>query len=113
VKEKDDTFVYLALEPCLGSLTDLVESGSSLNKQKRKKARSRFDFPIDRKKILQDAARGLAFLHSMNIVHRDVKPMNILIDSQGNGKIADMASGTKLKRDASTYETVAMGSIGW
>ena len=24
-----------------------------------------------------------------------------------------MASGTKLKRDASTYETVAMGSIGW
>ena len=63
-------------------------------------------------KILQDSARGLAFLHSMNIVHRDIKPMNILIDSQGNGKIADMASGTKLK-DASTYETVAMGSIGW
>ena len=81
VKEKDDTFVYLALEPCLGSLTDLVESGSSVNKAKRRKAKSRFNFPIDNMKILQDAARGLAFLHSMNIVHRDIKPMNILIDS--------------------------------
>lgn len=62
---------------------------------------------------MQDAARGLAFLHSQRIVHRDVKPMNILIDGQGNGKIADMASGTKLNKNASTYETMAMGSIGW
>ena len=39
VKEKDDTFVYLALELCLGSLTNLVESGTSANKRKRIKAK--------------------------------------------------------------------------
>jgi serine/threonine protein kinase len=39
--------------------------------------------------ILQ-AARGLEFAHGKGIVHRDVKPGNLLMDREGTVKILDM-----------------------
>ena len=32
---------------------------------------------------------GMQFLHQLNIVYRDIKPENILIDSEGHAKLAD------------------------
>ncbi|GKB01224.1 serine/threonine-protein kinase STY13-like protein [Tanacetum coccineum] len=40
-------------------------------------------------KISLDLARGLSFLHSKKIVHRDVKTENMLLDANGTLKIAD------------------------
>jgi serine/threonine protein kinase len=42
---------------------------------------------------LLDAARGLHYLHSKEIVHRDVKPENILL-SRGRAKVADLGIAT-------------------
>ena len=36
---------------------------------------------IDRLQILQQAASGLGYLHSKDILHKDVKPGNILMES--------------------------------
>ena len=40
--------------------------------------------------VLRDAAHGLGAAHALGIVHRDVKPDNLLIASSGQLKVADL-----------------------
>ncbi|KAJ3516015.1 hypothetical protein NLJ89_g1384 [Agrocybe chaxingu] len=40
-------------------------------------------------RLLAQMATGIATLHSVGIIHRDVKPENVLIDAKGNVKITD------------------------
>jgi serine/threonine protein kinase len=39
--------------------------------------------------VILQICRGVAFLHSKNVVHRDLKPDNVLIDSAGRAKLCD------------------------
>ena len=43
--------------------------------------------------IVLGASRGLAAAHAKGIVHRDIKPDNILISSEGEVKLADLGLG--------------------
>ncbi|XP_047954199.1 probable LRR receptor-like serine/threonine-protein kinase IRK [Salvia hispanica] len=43
----------------------------------------------DRFNIILGAAKGLAHLHEMNVIHYNLKSSNILIDSNGEAKVAD------------------------
>ena len=44
--------------------------------------------------ILQQTLIGLEYLHKKNIVHRDIKSDNILINSDGELKLADFGYAT-------------------
>src|SRR5438270_11680962 len=43
----------------------------------------------DTERIAQEIAAGLAHAHARGVVHRDLKPGNVLFDSEGRAKIAD------------------------
>lgn len=56
--------------------------------------------------IIIDIARALEHLHHLGIVHRDVKPGNILIGEDGRAKLADMGVGKSFsnKSDLTTHD---------
>jgi len=61
--------------------------GDDLGELLRKKGQLSVSEVVDY--ILQ-AAKGLKYAHDQGVIHRDIKPGNILVDSSGNVKIVDM-----------------------
>src|SRR6266540_2958199 len=46
--------------------------------------------------LTHQIARGLAFAHQHGVVHRDVKPQNVLVDESGTAKVTDFGIARSL-----------------
>lgn len=61
--------------------------------------------------VLESMAACLTFLHDKGIVHRDVKPSNILFHADGTPKLTDFGIAKQLGRDQQlTLDGTALGS---
>ncbi|RHZ90011.1 hypothetical protein Glove_9g149 [Diversispora epigaea] len=125
-KEQCDRFLYIALELCPASLYDLIERGSTFQ-------HSNLLSTLHPSKILYQIISGLHHLHSMKIVHRDIKPQNILLAPSKYKKftkkggitqetrsirvlISDFGLCKKLEGESSSFHNTtnnAGGTIGW
>ena len=49
------------------------------------------------KSYMQQLIKGIAFCHSHRVLHRDLKPQNLLIDRQGTLKVSSDATTCRLE----------------
>ncbi|MER6398925.1 serine/threonine-protein kinase [Kitasatospora sp. NPDC001603] len=56
----------------------------------------------DVRRLGRDLAQTLAFVHAHGMVHRDVKPSNVLVDAAGRPRLADFGAARLLDRQASS-----------
>ncbi len=60
--------------------------------------------------VAAQVAEGLAEAHRLNVVHRDLKPQNIMIDREGNARIMDFGIARSLKGKGITGAGVMIGT---
>lgn len=62
-------------------------------------------------KIMKQLASALAHAHHNQIVHRDIKPQNILMDEEGNVKISDFGIAMALSATSYTQTNSVLGTV--
>ncbi len=84
--------------------------GSSL--AQRLEAERRLE-PATTAKVCLQVAAGLAAMHQAGMVHRDVKPGNILLDGAGDARIADFGLVKEHRASVLTQPGQAVGSVDY
>ena len=87
-------------------ITEFMERGSLYNCL-RKNSLS----PYDKTRIAYQTAKGVAYLHSKNIIHRDLKSLNILVSNTNEARVCDF--GISRPVDNSGLMTNKIGTFNY
>ncbi len=90
--EEEENLIYLVMEFVDGESLDGLISKTVLTESRCLK-------------IVADIADALHFAHEKGIVHRDVKPANVLMTSDGRVKVADFGLAYLIDREGGTTRT--------
>ncbi|WFC93456.1 non-specific serine/threonine protein kinase [Malassezia brasiliensis] len=111
-QELTHNFLYIALEQCPASLADLVE---------RPVEHAQLAQLLEPRNAFKQITAGLQHLHSLSIVHRDIKPQNILVTLTAQNKLRMLLSdfGLSKRMDGLAQSSFSQsvnqpgGTVGW
>lgn len=92
-------------------VTELVDGGT-LDDWKRRRRRSDWRAPIE---LLTGVADALAAAHDAGILHRDIKPGNVLVTARNEAKLADFGLAKRADERAPGHTAVgiAIGTVAY
>jgi eukaryotic-like serine/threonine-protein kinase len=61
--------------------------------------------------VIRQIADGLDYAHARDLVHRDIKPQNILVDNNGNVKVVDFGIAKGISDSNLTEAGTGMGTV--
>src|SRR3954453_22455650 len=98
--ESDDEGVLIVMEYVQGeTLRDVIERGPTS--------------PSRALEILRGVAEALDHAHGEGIVHRDVKPANVLVGADGRVKLADLGIATAVEGTRITMSGTVLGTAAY
>lgn len=96
---EDDNMHYIVMEYIEGkTLKQYIQEFSPLS-------------PARSVHIMKQLTSAIAHAHENGIIHRDIKPQNILMDLEGNVKITDFGIATTLSATSYTQTNSVMGTV--
>jgi eukaryotic-like serine/threonine-protein kinase len=98
---EDEGRPYMVLEYLPGgTLAERLPEGKALNDDATQR-------------VAIDIAAGLAHAHENGVVHRDLKPGNVLFDAEGRAKVGDFGIARVVGIDTITDEGTVMGTAAY
>uniref|UniRef100_A0A671YWA3 Protein kinase domain-containing protein n=1 Tax=Sparus aurata TaxID=8175 RepID=A0A671YWA3_SPAAU len=97
---ENENFGYLGLQLCEYTLEECIRNN---------------DGGLLKEKLIRQFLKGLKVLHSQKpqILHRDLKPQNVLIDVTGRARLADFGISRRLPEGKTTLLTGRAGTKCW
>ncbi|KAF0824458.1 Serine/threonine protein kinase PrkC, regulator of stationary phase [Cytobacillus firmus] len=96
---EEDTIYYIVME---------YVDGQTLKQYIQQNSPIRIDDALE---ILKQLTSAISHAHQNHIIHRDIKPHNILIDRHGNVKITDFGIAMALSATSITQTNSVLGSV--